>query len=1516
MSDLKIQGEVSLDTSGADAAFARVEQSAGKMARGVQDQAGKAGKSINGMGDGGDQAAQKLDRSTKSIISSVQRATAVMEAGERGSAKYFETLANQRGANVDALRPYIAQLEAARAKQDAAAASLGRVGISAGQTSAALRGVPAQFTDIITSLQGGQAPLSVFLQQGGQLKDMFGGAGAAARALGGYIVGLVNPFTLAAAGAGVLALAYNQGANEAQNFRKQIILSGNAAGVTSDQLASMAKGTNAAFGTQGKASEVLSQLVSTGRVSRDILDGAKNSILAFSSATGASVEDLVKSFSTLGKDSAASILKLNEQYNFLTASTYEQITALEKQGRSEEAAALAQRTYSEMLGQRAKEVKDNLGLLEKAWGGLGMVAKGVWDSMLGVGREDTISEKIADLERRRDKFAANPGYNPGQSPRDAINDYNLKIGQLRTEQVTKESAAARQAAQVAIQNAGTDAAKAIEEQRKALASGSEKMAADLAKYRQNLDAVRKANPNSDLLDASKIAADEAAIREKYKDKGAARDSARAAREQNKELEQYRNLVNDLSGQQDGFSTSFNEQVATLTKGWRLSGDSLAVYDRAFEQLLKTQPFAIKAAKDLEDAQKKLASTRESDAKAAEQSAQGVAERVQALQDEEAAIVLARAGNISLSAAIEDVRIARLNEALAVSLSFGDERKAEALQAEISARKELAKLTDNKAGRDAASDAFKDFMKSDISTNFAAGFDKASASLGTFVQSFRGLIGTQEKYNKAKADAAGDTAKMTQLDRQYTRNQISGYAAMAGAAKGFFGEKTGAYKAMVLAEQSLRAIELASSIASIVESGTVGTAKAAVAVANQGTQGDPYTAIPRMAAVAAIMASLGFAVAGSIGGGSGSSVDAAAVQAAQGTGSVLGDTSAKSESIAKSLAYLEDVASPQLKYTAEMTAYLRSIDASLSGLSVQILRTGSSLTGAGFVSTKTNAKGFSFDGLGTVYEATKSLPGMQGSIAGRIVQSLLGSTKTSLQDSGVQFNAESLASVLAGGLDAFQYQVIKTTTSKMFGLSKSSKTSTQTAGIDSAITQQFDQLIKNLYNSVLVAGEAIGNKAEDLQARLLGLSVDLGRISLKGLTGDQIQEQLSSVFGAFGDRLAAAADSSLLDFQQVGEGYFETLIRVASGFEEGSSILRRLGVDAVALADIEAKQGNVAAELVRQSILAAEGVSGLSDVINGLSGDASEIASTYKTLGDIRVSLGLLGLEASAVSASLIDGAGGLSELADAVSAFESGFLTNSEQIANNAERMALQFDKLGVSLPTSGDAFVALVKGIDTSTDAGKTLLGGLLGLSSGFADLLSSIEDVGSGIAEEIARIKGLSSTSSAQSFAELQSSFAINTAKARSGDQAAIDLLPSISQALIKTAEATATSSIDAAVIQAQTLASLQTTLDLIKDPTKYLKGYAGGGTFSGGYRIVGENGPEIEATGPSRIFDASQTARILSGAGSDSELRALRLELAAYREEQRIGMAAVAANTGKTARTLDGVTQDGTALVTVAA
>lgn len=273
------------------------------------------------------------------------------------------------------------------------------VGVSAKQTAAALRGVPAQFTDIVTSLASGQQPLTVFLQQGGQLKDMFGGAGNAAKALGGYVVGLVNPFTVAAAAGVTLALAYKQGSAEADAYRLSMISTGNAAGTTAAQLKGYAQEISAIAGTQGKAAESLAAFVATGKVSNELLRESSQSAVLWERATGQAASKTAEQFASLKGDPLASVLKLNEGMNFLTKSTYEQIKSLDDQGKSAAAAAVAQQAYATALTSRSSEIQRNLGSIERGWIAIKDAAKGGWDAMLNVGRAETTLDRLAQVRK-------------------------------------------------------------------------------------------------------------------------------------------------------------------------------------------------------------------------------------------------------------------------------------------------------------------------------------------------------------------------------------------------------------------------------------------------------------------------------------------------------------------------------------------------------------------------------------------------------------------------------------------------------------------------------------------------------------------------------------------------------------------------------------------------------------------------------------------------------------------------------------------------------------------------------------------------------------------------------------------------------------------------------------------------------------------------------------------------------------------------------------------------------------
>lgn len=289
--------------------------------------------------------------------------------------------------------PYIAQL---RASEEATR----RNGASAGQTAAALRGLPAQMSDVVAGLQGGQAPLTILLQQGGQIKDTFGGAGNAIKGVGGYLLGLVNPYTIAAGAVAVLSYAYVQGASEAKAHRAAIIASGNAAGTTSSQLTTMAANISKSVGTQANAAAALDAFVATGKVGADNLQRFSEIAIKGQRNLGQSVEDTAGEFADLSRSPLATLERLNDKYHFLNGSIYTTVKTLQDQGRAFEAGKVAQEAYASAFDSVSSKTQSNLGYMQKRWQELGDFAKGAWDKMLGIGREETLDKQLADVQAR------------------------------------------------------------------------------------------------------------------------------------------------------------------------------------------------------------------------------------------------------------------------------------------------------------------------------------------------------------------------------------------------------------------------------------------------------------------------------------------------------------------------------------------------------------------------------------------------------------------------------------------------------------------------------------------------------------------------------------------------------------------------------------------------------------------------------------------------------------------------------------------------------------------------------------------------------------------------------------------------------------------------------------------------------------------------------------------------------------------------------------------------------------
>ncbi|PPB17398.1 phage tail tape measure protein [Pseudomonas aeruginosa] len=413
---------------------------------------------------------------------------------------------------------YQTKIDQARAALGGADTALNKTGMSAKATAAALRGVPAQFTDIVVSLQGGQAPLTVLLQQGGQLKDMFGGVGPAIKALGGYVLGLVNPFTVAAAAVGGLGYAYYKGSEEAVEFQKALITTGNAAGTTSDRLSGMAREVAGTVGTTGAAAEVLTQLAGSGKVASDSFVEITEAALEWRSATGKAVEETVAEFVKIGKDPVAAAKDLNEQYNFLTASTYSQIVALKEQGDTIGAAKLLTDTYVDTIKNRSKEVTENLSIWERGWKALrGEVAATV-DSVNNIGRGQDIASRIVETQQRLAAAQSAVNGDPDDTAaQKKLTDANLELKALIQQRDTQQAIARAQELDAQRQQAAIVAIGKIDALEKSARTNAEKRADALKEYNKSLDAIRKVNPNDERLKPENITRVQADIAKQFKD---------------------------------------------------------------------------------------------------------------------------------------------------------------------------------------------------------------------------------------------------------------------------------------------------------------------------------------------------------------------------------------------------------------------------------------------------------------------------------------------------------------------------------------------------------------------------------------------------------------------------------------------------------------------------------------------------------------------------------------------------------------------------------------------------------------------------------------------------------------------------------------------------------------------------------------------------------------------------------------------------------------------------------------
>jgi len=467
------------------------------------------------------------------------------------------------------------------------------------------------------------------------------------------------------------------------------------------------------------------------------------------------------------------------------------------------------------------------------------------------------------------------------------------------------------------------------------------------------------------------------------------------------------------------------------------------------------------------------------------------------------------------------------------------------------------------------------------------------------------------------------------------DMLSGYKALLGAAQTFTKEGSSGFRAI---EKGMAAISIVQEI--------LATKAAVTAVLTQG-QGEPYSAWARMAAMAAavapLLASIGASMAAFGGGGGGpSSASAEVRQERQGTGTVLGDAEAKSESILNATEITANATEQLVGLNRGMLNALLALQDGLVGAAGLLARGAGDVEFADVSSGRNILNPFGKDPLG----------GALGN--------LLFGGKKSIIDQGIIIAGGALQEMLEN-IVVGAYQTIKTDG----GLFGSDKIKDDVVDISGEFGTQFQLVIGSIIDTVREGALALGLLPDDIEAAIAAFRVEEIRISLKDLSAEEQQAELEAVFSSIFDGLAGAVVPFIEQFQQVGEGLGETLVRIATEVQVAQEAFRQFGM------------------VIDQS-------------------DPERFAQ---------------------IADGLVQAVGGLDEFISGMQSFVANFAPEAHQFTVASDALSSAFEQVGLSVPATRDGMWELMQSLDATTEEGREQIATLLRLADTAAEYYDLLE-------------------------------------------------------------------------------------------------------------------------------------------------------------------------------------------------
>jgi hypothetical protein len=559
------------------------------------------------------------------------------------------------------------------------------------------------------------------------------------------------------------------------------------------------------------------------------------------------------------------------------------------------------------------------------------------------------------------------------------------------------------------------------------------------------------------------------------------------------------------------------------------------------------------------------------------------------------------------------------------------------------------------------------------------------SIKALVDSAQDLKKIDMEYAAAKKDAGSDPKALADAEIKYSKEkskaELNSISSVAGASKKLFNEKSAGYKVLAKVEKAAAAVSLALQLKDLaVRLGILGTKVSAEAASETAITGIKAAAAPAQVAAdtPGILSSfsklgpVGYAAGAAIvamllsmvGGGGGKMVDMAGLtsedrQATQGTGQsyvggvrvdnglgVFGDSSAKSTAIADSLGLLADNSIVGLNYDNKMLKALEKLADSIVGAakslySIPGLRAG---TGFGTQAGTTIDQGFA--------SSIPLIGGVLGGIFGGDTTAESSITSAGLLIKG---SFDDVMNNITGSI--LQYKDVLTKYTEdggWFGSDDTWSTLTQqTTQLASAATSAISDIFKDANALFIEIGKKTDVSAEVIASTLKTLNASM-TVDLMGLTGDALVTELNAIIGNTLSSAAKVLFAGFQKYQNFGEDYIGTVLRVLDANNKVDQALRSIG-------------------------------------------------GSFSIIGKFDISEAMVKL------------AGGLSNFMEQTAAFNDSFLTDAERLVPVQKDVVKQLVNLGLSSTLTREQFKQLVISQDLSTAAGQAMYQSLMELVPGF---------------------------------------------------------------------------------------------------------------------------------------------------------------------------------------------------------